>query len=160
MGGVAGERFGWYNQRHMLERLDQEAARARRQGGDFTVVLAEVQGARREQLSPAETDHLATWTAARVTQAKRRSDVAGQYGPHGFMLLLPGATAVARSAPAGGCKGAGGAAGPGGNAAAAGAGVFRPCSVLTGRIVRQDVAAAGGGAAGSRLSGIGERVEV
>ena len=87
-------RFGWYNQRHMLERLDEEAARGRRQGGAFTVVLGQVQGARREQLSPAETDHLATWTAARVTQAKRRSDVAGQYGPHGFMLLLPGATAT------------------------------------------------------------------
>ncbi len=87
-------RFGWYTQRHMLERLDEEAAQARRQGGEFTVVLGEVQGARREQLAPAEVDHLATWTAARVTQAKRRSDVAGQYGPHGFMLLLPGATAT------------------------------------------------------------------
>ncbi len=87
-------KFGWYSQRHMLERLDEEAARSRRHGGPFTVVLGEVQGARREQLSPAETHHLATWTAARVTQAKRRCDVAGQYGPHGFMLLLPGATAT------------------------------------------------------------------
>jgi len=85
-------RFGWYSQRHMLERLDEEAARARRHGGDFAVVLGEVQGARREQLSPTEADHMATWTAARVSQAKRRSDVAGQYGPHGFMLLLPGTT--------------------------------------------------------------------
>lgn len=87
-------RFGWYSQRHMMERLDEETARTRRQGGTFTVVLGEVQGARREQLTPAETEHLATWTASRVTSAKRRSDVAGQYGPHGFMLLLPGATAV------------------------------------------------------------------
>src|SRR5205823_979364 len=49
---------------------------------------------RREKLSTAETDYLASWTAARVTHAKRRSDVAGQYGPHGFMLLLPGTTSM------------------------------------------------------------------
>ena len=82
-------RSGWYSQRHMLERLDEETARTRRHGGPFTVVLGEVQGGRREKLSAAETHELASWTAARVTQAKRRSDVAGQYGPHGFMLLLP-----------------------------------------------------------------------
>ncbi len=87
-------RFGWYSQRHMLERLDEEAARAGRHGGAFTVVLGEMQGGRREQLSPAETDHLAAWTAAAGDAGQTRSDVAGQYGPHGFMLLLPGATAT------------------------------------------------------------------
>jgi diguanylate cyclase (GGDEF)-like protein len=87
-------RAGWFNQRHMLERLDEEVARAQRHGGSFTVVLGEVQGSRESKLSPTETNHLATWTAERVTQIKRRCDVAGQYGPHGFMLLLPGANAV------------------------------------------------------------------
>ena len=87
-------RHGWFNQRHMLERLDEEVARTQRHGGAFSVVLGEVQGGRREHLSTAETHHLATWTAARLTKAKRRCDVAGQYGPHGFMLLLPGATTV------------------------------------------------------------------
>jgi diguanylate cyclase (GGDEF)-like protein len=87
-------RSGWFNQRHMLERLDEEVARTQRHGGSFTVVLGEVQGSRKEQLSSTETHHLATWTASRVTQVKRRCDVAGQYGPHGFMLLLPGANAV------------------------------------------------------------------
>jgi diguanylate cyclase (GGDEF)-like protein len=87
-------RSGWFNQRHMLERLDEEVERTRRHGGDFSVILGEVQGGRREKLSSTETHQLATWTASRVTLAKRRCDVAGQYGPHGFMLLLPGATPV------------------------------------------------------------------
>ena len=87
-------RIGWYSQRHMLERLDEEAARTRRHGGSFSVVLGEVRGGRREKLSTAEAHELATWTSSRVTQVKRRCDVAGQYGPHGFMLLLPGATAT------------------------------------------------------------------
>jgi diguanylate cyclase (GGDEF)-like protein len=85
-------RSGWFNQRHMLERLDEEVARTRRHGGDFSVVLGEVQGGPGEKLSSTETHQLATWAASRVTYAKRRCDVAGQYGPHGFMLLLPGAT--------------------------------------------------------------------
>jgi diguanylate cyclase (GGDEF)-like protein len=85
-------RSGWFNQRHMLERLDEEVARTRRYGGEFSLVLGEVQGGWREKLSSTETNQLATWTASRVRSAKRRCDVAGQYGPHGFMLLLPGAT--------------------------------------------------------------------
>src|SRR5262249_52803308 len=32
---------------------------------------------------------LASWTVEKVTEGKRRCDVAGQYGPSGFMLLLP-----------------------------------------------------------------------
>jgi diguanylate cyclase (GGDEF)-like protein len=87
-------RFGWFNQRYMLERLDEEVARARRLGGEFSVVLGEVQGGRQEKLSSTEAQHLATWTASRVTHAKRRCDVAGQYGPHGFMLLLPGTASM------------------------------------------------------------------
>lgn len=87
-------RHGWFNQRHMLERLDEEMSRTQRHGGAFTVVLGEVRGGRRERISASETQQLATLTAARVARAKRRCDVAGQYGPHGFMLLLPGATPV------------------------------------------------------------------
>ena len=90
----AEARGGWHSQRHMLGRLDEEVARVQRGGGALSVVLGEVHGARRERLSSAEAHHLAAWTAARVAQAKRRSDVAGQYGPHGFLLLLPGTTAV------------------------------------------------------------------
>ncbi len=71
----------WYSQRHMLQRLDEEVARARRLGGPLTVVLGEVQPGG-EGAEPA-------LAAERVGRAKRRCDVAGRYGLHGFMLLLP-----------------------------------------------------------------------
>jgi len=68
----------WYSQRHMLQRLDEEVARARRHGGPLTVVLGEVQPGG-EGAEAAE----------RLGRAKRRCDVAGRYGLHGFMVLLP-----------------------------------------------------------------------
>ena len=49
-------------------------------------------GRQGERLPPDESEQVATWTAGQVSRAKRRCDVAGQYGPHGFMLLLPRAT--------------------------------------------------------------------
>jgi GGDEF domain-containing protein len=70
----------WYTQRHMLQRLDEEVARARRHGGPLTVVLGELRPEDREAAALA---------AKRVGRAKRRCDVAGQYGLHGFMVLLP-----------------------------------------------------------------------
>jgi GGDEF domain-containing protein len=77
----------WYSQRHMLQRLDEEVARARRHGGPLAVVLGEVGAGEAEAARAAE----------RVGRAKRRCDVAGQYGLHGFMLLLPrGSEAEAR----------------------------------------------------------------
>jgi diguanylate cyclase (GGDEF)-like protein len=82
-------RAGWFPQRHMLERLEEEVARARRHGGPLAVVLGEVEGGGHGRLTPRERQQLAEWTAERVVRAKRRGDVAGRYGPHGFLLLLP-----------------------------------------------------------------------
>jgi GGDEF domain-containing protein len=65
----------------MLQRLDEEVARARRHGGPLTVVLGEVHA--------GAAGREAALAAERVGRAKRRCDVAGQYGLHGFMLLLP-----------------------------------------------------------------------
>jgi diguanylate cyclase (GGDEF)-like protein len=73
----------WLTQRHMLERLQEEVSRAQRYGDPLTVVLGEVDSPfddKNEALSP--------WIAERLARARRRSDVAGQYGPRGFMLLL------------------------------------------------------------------------
>jgi diguanylate cyclase (GGDEF)-like protein len=71
----------------MMERLDEEVARCDRHGTPLAVVLGEVEAeSANEQAQAAQT--LATWTAERICRAKRRHDVAGQYGPHGFMLLL------------------------------------------------------------------------
>jgi diguanylate cyclase (GGDEF)-like protein len=82
----------WFNQRHMLERLEEELARSRRHGGPLTVVLGDVRPPHEERLSGEDEQRLAQWTADQVTHAKRRCDVAGQYGQNGFMLLLPRTT--------------------------------------------------------------------
>jgi diguanylate cyclase (GGDEF)-like protein len=82
-------RRSWFPQRHMLERLDEEVDRSKRHGETLTVALGEVYAARGILLSPEEAQKLVSWTVGRVTEGKRRCDVAGQYGPNGFMLLLP-----------------------------------------------------------------------
>jgi hypothetical protein len=73
----------WLGQRHTLERLREEADRAKRYGSPLTVALGEVET--REGGSDAP---LPDWAAERVARGKRSCDVAGQYGPHGFLLLL------------------------------------------------------------------------
>lgn len=78
----------WFSQRYMLERLQEEVSRAHRHGGPLTVVLGELLP-REGRLEPAEVQQLAVWTAECISRTKRRSDVAGQWGPTSFMLLLP-----------------------------------------------------------------------
>jgi diguanylate cyclase (GGDEF)-like protein len=90
----------WFAQRYMVERLDEELARTRRHGGPLSVVLGEVQFAGRHRDAP-EQGHVAAWAASQVALSKRRGDVAGQYGLHGFMLLLPRA---AEPEVAGACR--------------------------------------------------------
>jgi PleD family two-component response regulator len=48
------------------------------------VVLGEVAGAEAAPDRP-----LLAWAAEQIGQVRRACDVAGQYGPHGFLLLLP-----------------------------------------------------------------------
>ncbi len=79
----------WFTQRHMMERLYEEVTRSQRHGDALAVVLGEMTDSSRQPVGPLEPTHLAGWTAARIGQSKRRCDVAGQYGPRGFMLLLP-----------------------------------------------------------------------
>jgi GGDEF domain-containing protein len=71
----------WFSQRHMLERLDEEVERSRRSGAPLTVVLGE--------LAPGQAQQLAGLLAQRIGKNKRRSDVAGHYGGHGFLMVLP-----------------------------------------------------------------------
>jgi hypothetical protein len=78
---------GWLTQRHVLERLQEEVVRSKRYGDPLSVALAEV-------VAPPGVDleegpgTLASWTAEQVAQGKRRCDLAGPYGPHGFLLLM------------------------------------------------------------------------
>jgi GGDEF domain-containing protein len=82
---------GWLCQRRLMDRLQEELARVGRHGGPLAVVLGEVRGPGGARLAAAERDRLAGWVRERISGGKRRCDVAGQYGPHGFLLLLPGA---------------------------------------------------------------------
>ncbi len=79
----------WFTQRYMLERLDEEVARSQRDGAPLSVVLGELCSEAGERLTPDQADVLASWLEDRIGRSKRRCDVAGQYGLHGFMLLLP-----------------------------------------------------------------------
>lgn len=72
----------WHSQRAMLERLTEEVARVDRHGGTFSVIVAEATHAGPH---PEGLVRL----AEQVARRKRGSDVIGQYGPQGFMLLLP-----------------------------------------------------------------------
>jgi diguanylate cyclase (GGDEF)-like protein len=72
----------------MLERLQEEIARSARHGTHFSVVLGEFHTTEARALPVPEEAVLAAWTAEQIRRSKRRCDVVGQYGPHGFMLLL------------------------------------------------------------------------
>jgi PleD family two-component response regulator len=73
----------WHSQRSMIERLDEEVSRAERYGDPLTVILGEVQPGPGDDAKGFDA-----WLTARVLRTKRRCDVVGQYGPHGFMVLL------------------------------------------------------------------------
>ncbi len=83
----AGGRTRWLPHRAMMERLDEEVARSERHGAPLAVVLGELRSAVAE--GPLLGPHLAAWTAEQVSRVKRRSDAAGQFGPNGFMMILP-----------------------------------------------------------------------
>jgi diguanylate cyclase (GGDEF)-like protein len=74
----------WCSQRHILERLQEEVARSGRHGHPLTVAVGEVQAPAEDRAHP----DAGRWVAQRLGRIKRRCDVAGQYGPHGFLLLM------------------------------------------------------------------------
>jgi hypothetical protein len=78
---------GWLSQRHVLERLQEEVVRSKRYGEPLSVALAEVLAPRAADLEKGP-GALASWTAEQVARGKRRCDLAGPYGPHGFLLLM------------------------------------------------------------------------
>ncbi len=84
----------WFTQRSMLERLDEEVARSQRYGVPLSVVIGEMRLEPGERLAPEHANRLARWLAGCIGKGKRRSDVAGQYGLNGFMMLLPQASAA------------------------------------------------------------------
>jgi diguanylate cyclase (GGDEF)-like protein len=77
----------WFTQRHMMERLQEEIARTQRHGTPLSVVVGEVR-AGNVNGTPPDAPQVTAWAAERIARWKRRTDVAGQYGPGGFILLL------------------------------------------------------------------------
>ena len=73
----------------MLERLEEEVMRTQRYGGPLAVVLGEVDASATTRKARGEVGQAATWIVDQISRVKCRSDVAGQYGLQGFMLLLP-----------------------------------------------------------------------
>lgn len=80
----------WLTQRHVMERLEEEVERCRRGGAPLALVLGELDAP--PTMPPTEADRLAGWLADTVAEGKRRSDVAGQYGRRGFLMVLPQTT--------------------------------------------------------------------
>ncbi|MFO0929008.1 MAG: diguanylate cyclase [Gemmataceae bacterium] len=84
----------WYSQRHMLERLEEEVERSKRNGSPLSLVLGKVQPATPAATNAERTSRVAAWTVTQLTRHKRRADVVGRYGLDGFLLLLPQAEAA------------------------------------------------------------------
>ena len=84
--GEARNRF--LSQRQIMERFQEEVARTERHGSPLTVVLGDIQCDAASYPQGDSHPLLEAWTAEQISRTKRRADVAGQYGPHGFMVLL------------------------------------------------------------------------
>jgi GGDEF domain-containing protein len=83
----------WFTQRHVLERLEEEVERSRRSGAPLSIVLGELAPAPGLVLPRERSHQLGGWLTDRIGQGKRRCDVAGHYGSHGFLMVLPQTTA-------------------------------------------------------------------
>jgi len=76
----------WFSQRYMLERLGEELSRVERHQVPLTLALGEIQPT--ETTTVEDQSTLPDWAMQMIAKGKRRSDVAGQYGVGGFMLLM------------------------------------------------------------------------
>ena len=74
-------------QRHTMMRLQEEIDRSERHGTPLTMVLGELAGGPVPNENPAGESPLSRIIVL-INQTRRRSDVVGQYGPNGFLLLL------------------------------------------------------------------------
>jgi len=79
----------WFTQRIMLERLEEEVTRARRYHVPVSVAVGVMPLPDTAADSAAGLPGGRTWIVDRIVCGKRRSDIAGQYGPHGILLIMP-----------------------------------------------------------------------
>jgi diguanylate cyclase (GGDEF)-like protein len=72
----------WYSEPFMMERLQEELARAERHKIPLSLAVGELKA--EDQGDPV----LPEWTPDALVRTKRRCDVVGQYGPKSFLLLM------------------------------------------------------------------------
>ncbi|AOV16490.1 hypothetical protein BJI67_04860 [Acidihalobacter aeolianus] len=83
------------NRRAIDERLEEEVARVRRSGGDFSIALVDVDHFKQinDRYGHASGDRALQIIARLLSVQLRRSDVVGRWGGEEFLFLFPGASA-------------------------------------------------------------------
>jgi diguanylate cyclase (GGDEF)-like protein len=82
---------GWHNRRYLQVRLNEELARARRDGSHLTCLMLDVDHFKRvnDTWGHAAGDAVLQQLANRIDGQVRASDVAARYGGEEFVVLLP-----------------------------------------------------------------------
>jgi len=82
---------GWHNRRYLLVRLNEELARARRDGNHLVCLILDVDHFKRvnDTWGHAAGDAVLQELAVRIDSQVRASDVAARYGGEEFIVLLP-----------------------------------------------------------------------
>lgn len=83
---------GWHNRRYLSVRLNEELARARRDGTRLVCLMLDIDHFKRvnDNWGHAAGDAVLREIAQRVESQVRASDVAARYGGEEFVVLLPG----------------------------------------------------------------------
>ncbi len=82
---------GWHNRRYLQVRLQEELARARRDGKNLVCLMVDVDHFKRvnDQWGHAAGDAVLRELAHRIDSQVRASDVAARYGGEEFVVLMP-----------------------------------------------------------------------
>ncbi|MGB5720234.1 MAG: DUF484 family protein [Woeseiaceae bacterium] len=83
---------GWHNRRYLSVRLNEELARARRDGARLVCLMLDIDHFKRvnDNWGHAAGDAVLREIAQRIESQVRASDVAARYGGEEFVVLLPG----------------------------------------------------------------------